>query len=66
MTSKTVDESGQLTLQSASEFAVPTMALLEDPSDTFLFGLTGLDALDFLILDDQQQLPGFTGLDYDA
>lgn len=64
--SKTVDESGQLTLQSASEFAVPTMALLEDPSDTFLFGLTGLDALDFLILDDQQQLPGFTGLDYDA
>lgn len=42
------------------------MALLEDPSDTFLFGLTGLDALDFLISDDQQQLPRFTGLDYDA
>lgn len=45
-------ESEALTLPPAFQFAVPSTMLLEDPSDTFLFGLTGLDALDFLVSDD--------------
>lgn len=41
-----------LTLPPVFQYAAPSTILSDDPSDTFLFGLTGLDALDFLVADD--------------
>lgn len=44
-------ESENFTLPPAFQFTAPTTSLPDDISDTFLFGLTGLDALDFLVAD---------------
>lgn len=47
-----VSESENFSLPPAFQFAAPMTTLPDDTSDTFLFGLTGLDALDFLVADD--------------
>jgi hypothetical protein len=44
-------ESEAFSLPPAFQFAAPVTTLPDDTSDTFLFGLTGLDALDFLVAD---------------
>lgn len=46
------DGSGSFSLPPGFQFTAPSTILTDDPSDTFLFGLTGLDALDFLVSDD--------------